>query len=468
MAYESLLKSWGEPGVEWRDGWAFKKDEPLPAEWGNFLIDNLITDVQHLIDLTNEIDPDNDGTVANADKVDGLDASQLGGFNYVTTGQPTASTVAETWFHPDSNLLRIWDGSAWEAQPTVRRYSNYASPRDEYYTTHESPYPHTQRYNGKIELIEEITFGDFEDSFSPVAESRGDVDVDFWNPWSGDTTKFVRDRSGAITGDFSGKLSASSERVSVSTTHEYGIEQYFEFDTKIELDTLSINDTTEYVIYNSSGGEMARIVFHDGAGNVELVGNATTEIMESWSPATVYNFRFEWDFAADSFDLTIDGTTTTTHSMATSSSKFAKCEFITDTVSSGDARSIWVDNLTQGPHTSGNAVVTIDRPEFISLWSFFEFTKTESGGNVLVDVENSVDDSVLISDYVAGEDISQDVVTSVTPQLRVNLVRNSYTDTPTFTDFDVQWTLKAEDNGKWISESANRAKNSAFVANVLL
>lgn len=468
MAYQSLLKSWGDPGVEWNTGWAFKKDEPLPAEWGNYLIDNLITDVQHLIDLTNTIDPDNDGTVVNADQVDGLDASQLGGFNYVTTSQPTASTVAETWFHPDSNLLQIWDGGNWKAQPTVRKYSNFPAPRDEYYTSHESPYPHTQQYDGKIELIEEIAFADFEESFNPLAESRGTADVDFWNPWAGDTSNFTRDRSGAITGDFSGKLLSENDRLSVSTTHEYGIEQYFEFDTKIELDTLSINDTVEYVVTNGSGTEIARIIFHDGAGNVEVVGANRTEILGSWSPGSVYTFLLEWDFANDQFDLAVNGGTSTTHAMKNTSSSFAKFEAINDTVSSADTRSIWIDGLTQGPHMSGSALVQIDRPEFISMWSSFDFTEALNGGNVVVDVENSADDSVLVSDYVATEDISQDVVPSVTPQLRVNLSRNSYTDTPTFTDFDVWWTLEAEDTGKWVSASADRAKNSAYVANVLL
>lgn len=52
--YSSSLKTWGATGSEYPDGYSYVAgDQPVDA-WDNFVTDNLITDVQHLISLTND------------------------------------------------------------------------------------------------------------------------------------------------------------------------------------------------------------------------------------------------------------------------------------------------------------------------------------------------------------------------------------------------------------------------------
>ena len=70
MAYTSKLKEWGavaEERSEFPDGYRYTKENPPVTHYDNFLVHNLIEDVQHLVDLTNAIDPDNDGQVADAE-----------------------------------------------------------------------------------------------------------------------------------------------------------------------------------------------------------------------------------------------------------------------------------------------------------------------------------------------------------------------------------------------------------------
>jgi hypothetical protein len=472
MAYTSNLKKWGASGderTEYPDGYSYKKDHPPITDYDNFVIHNVIEDLQHLIDVLNTIDAAEDGTVPNAETVQGLEPSQLGGFNYVQTDRATASSTGETWFHTSSNLLRIWNGSEWGTQPVVRKYSNNPAPADEYETTHESPYPHTQRYNGHIELIEALTFADFEDGFQPSVESRGDdVNLDRWSQWTGDTTKFTRDRAGAIYDTFSGKLVADNNVNSVSTVHEYGIKQYFEFTVKLGRDTLSINDTTEFTAFNDNNSQIAKITFHDGAGNVEITGATTEELMAGWSAGNAYTFLFEWDFANDTFDISINGGTPTTHNMRNASSKFAKFETTNSTTSSQELRAVYIDELTQGPHMSGEAVLNFTQPEFISQWGHAVFNALDNGGSVSVNLENENDGTLLVGDYIPEINLSESISPSINPQLRIYFTRDDYTDTPEFDGFDIQWTLDGDREGEWIAEKAESAKRSALVANLII
>ena len=52
--YNTDLKSWGSNGSEYPDGYKYGPGKPPVDVWDNFLVSNLIDDVQHLIGLTNE------------------------------------------------------------------------------------------------------------------------------------------------------------------------------------------------------------------------------------------------------------------------------------------------------------------------------------------------------------------------------------------------------------------------------
>lgn len=60
MSYSSNLKSWGATGSEYPDGYSYVEGEPPVDEYDNFIMHNLIEDVQHTINEVNNIDVSGD------------------------------------------------------------------------------------------------------------------------------------------------------------------------------------------------------------------------------------------------------------------------------------------------------------------------------------------------------------------------------------------------------------------------
>lgn len=51
--YTSNLKTWGDTGEEFPNGYSYAKDEPPVDVWDNFVNYNLIEDTTHLVSVTN-------------------------------------------------------------------------------------------------------------------------------------------------------------------------------------------------------------------------------------------------------------------------------------------------------------------------------------------------------------------------------------------------------------------------------
>lgn len=67
-SYNTNLKTWGSTGQEYPDSYNYVEGEQPVDAWDNFLTSNLITDIDHLIDVTNNELIARDGTVSmNAD-----------------------------------------------------------------------------------------------------------------------------------------------------------------------------------------------------------------------------------------------------------------------------------------------------------------------------------------------------------------------------------------------------------------
>lgn len=54
MSYETELKSWGATGSEYPDNYNYEEGEQPIDEWDNFFAYNVIEDIEHLIEVTNE------------------------------------------------------------------------------------------------------------------------------------------------------------------------------------------------------------------------------------------------------------------------------------------------------------------------------------------------------------------------------------------------------------------------------
>lgn len=52
--YQTQLKDWGVSGAEYPDSYNYEDNKPPVDAWDNFLMDNIITDIQHLLTLTNK------------------------------------------------------------------------------------------------------------------------------------------------------------------------------------------------------------------------------------------------------------------------------------------------------------------------------------------------------------------------------------------------------------------------------
>lgn len=52
--YTTKLKSWGSSGREFPDGYSYEEGEQPVDDWDNFITHNIISDLEHIIDLTND------------------------------------------------------------------------------------------------------------------------------------------------------------------------------------------------------------------------------------------------------------------------------------------------------------------------------------------------------------------------------------------------------------------------------
>ncbi|WP_200531638.1 hypothetical protein [Halorubrum sp. LN27] len=427
MAYETLLKSWGDPGVEWKDGWAFVKDEPLPAEWANFLFDNLIKDVTHTIDHLNTLDPENDGTVVNADKVDGLDAEQLGGFKFAQPETPGNYTEAVSWYKTTSNLLYISDGEKFEAQPAVgyQKYESFAATGAK--IAHE-PVPRTElNDNGHIKLIDEVVVADFNNGVGP--------NDDAWE-WT---------TAPALVGS-EGHVESSANAASAVLSREAPVAQNIEARLRVDTDTANINDAAHLRLEGPSGTRWFEVTFNDGGGNVTLHDNS--ELFASWTPDSNYDFVFDVDYDAGTFTLFVNGVEElTAYPMENTVSGTSEITFTSDTSSSGYARSLYIDNIHEGAREYGEAVVSFpEADERIVSWDIVRFDRNEDGESVLVDVLDE-DGSVLVSGIDNHGDISAAVPADSNPDIRVRLARTNVSNQPSLNSFYRRWTMPPGDTG---------------------
>jgi hypothetical protein len=92
--YTSILKSWGDIGTVYPDGYSHVSGEPPVDGWENFFKYNVISDLDSLIDTTNSRIETGKGTSAN---------------------KPTTPEQSHLYYSTDTNSLEYWDSesSSW-------------------------------------------------------------------------------------------------------------------------------------------------------------------------------------------------------------------------------------------------------------------------------------------------------------------------------------------------------------------
>lgn len=429
-SYSTLLNDWGDAGTEPVAGWNWAKDEPVPAEWQNWVFDNIIKDIKHLVDITEA----NGGLkVADADKVDGKDADELGGFDYVQTGEPGSNASGSTWFNDVTDLLYVGDASTYEPVAELNKWSATNFTESWATVTHESPTPRTELNAGSLRLIPETVVSDFEDGTAP--------ETDDWT-YTGDTGNLSAQGTTVLTGSQSGELVAASVDTSVTLAHDNYVAQDVEFKVQIENDTANASDFTEIQFWNDDGTtKLGYIKFNDGAGNVVWSDTSSdTELQGSWTLGTTYDFEVDPDFANGQADVTLDGSTTTVPLATSTALGFTSVVFRNNTSNAAVTRSLFLDDVRTGARETGEVVVSFDAPVgTIESWNALRWDETLDSETITVDVEDSADDSTLIAGVSDYEDLSG-IGTGVTPQFRFKLSRASTANNPTVDSVEESWT----------------------------
>ena len=88
--YTTLLKTWGDTGSEYPDGYSYLECEQPVDAWDNYLIYNVVDDLQHLLDLTN-------------DRVE-TDKGLAG-------GEPASPEASHLYHDTDNGRLSFWDAA---------------------------------------------------------------------------------------------------------------------------------------------------------------------------------------------------------------------------------------------------------------------------------------------------------------------------------------------------------------------
>jgi len=198
---------------------------------------------------------------------------------------------------------------------------------------------------------EDLIISNFED---------GDITTqsEDWGGWKGDTSKLSTQQNTVINGSFSGEFESSGEFVSISTERNSGTTDNAEITINIGSDVLNSDDFFRLSVEAASGSTLLQLDFIDGNGSIEEVNGGT--VRSSWDAGTDYTIEFIWDFPNDQADIIINGTNEGTYSFNSSESDFAAFALDNRTSSSGNTRSVFIDDVLIPDGTFGFSGIHTD------------------------------------------------------------------------------------------------------------
>ncbi|UBF22291.1 putative tail fiber protein [Halorubrum virus HRTV-11] len=444
MAYQSKVKTYGAPAderAERPDSWRWKQNEPPVAEYLNDLNYNVIEDIKHLVALTNAIDPDNDGMVANADKLDGKHAEELGGFKYVQTETPDTPAVGNSWFKDTNGLILVGDGEKYQPQPEVG-YSETEDFTEQGYKVLHETVPRTMVDDaGSIRLINELAVVNFD-------EAKINPNLKTWE-WT-DSSGLTAQNTTVISGTHSGEYSVAGTLDAITLKREAPIIQDFETTFQVGSDTGNISDYSELIVKAQDGTLIGGVRFNDGNGSLVVLDDARSpieNIQSAWSVGQNYSFEWDWDFGNSQYDLYMNGALVGTYPVPTGVSDFGEFTVRQDNSSSGATRSVFIDDLHTGAREYGEAVITLPVPDSrIESWDIIRIMRTSANESVVVDVEDSTG-TTLLADVHSEDDLSAFVSASENFQLRAKFSRTNTANNPSLDGVYRRWTMRPGDHG---------------------
>lgn len=182
----------------------------------------------------------------------------------------------------------------------------------------------------------------------PVVDGFEDGDIAIsaadWSGWTGDTASFSAQQSTVLAGSRSGELEAVDANVSAIAARDSATTSALTLSVQANA-LAGPNDFFGVLVRDGSGTRLFYIVFND-AGSIDVLGGST--IRSSWSTDTAYTIEFDFDFASNEADISINGTVEGTFAFENAASDWTDVEVRNATTNNSTTRSVVVDDVVEG------------------------------------------------------------------------------------------------------------------------
>jgi hypothetical protein len=284
--------------------------------------------------------------------------------------------------------------------------------------------------NGKASLVSGVALQDgLEDGSSELNfESNSNISIDTNGEINGSNSLRINSSNQVViqNNDLSGQLDSDGQK--------------FRFKTKIDNQGSNSSDNVTFQLQDSSGNAITNIRFFPG-GNIEELESSTV-LKNSWSANTIYEFVITYDFTNQSYDITLNGTTTSGIAFPVSSSNIDGLKLVNLTDNAGITRNAFLDDYTfTGDGTASNGTVTQK-----------QFTFTDSTGTAFTPSKVGIFADVDTSG--SGESVS------------FELVNSSGTTVKTFQESDLNQLISVSVSNNTFSVEANLTGNGSSTPEV--
>lgn len=337
-----------------------------------------------------------------------------GGVNYVRNTEPDSPKEGETWYTPDTAVLRVYAdegaGLDWHPVPPVQTEEEAVTFGESDVSTSTTD---TERVNGGFQLKSPAS-GFFPDDFEDGVGAG----------WAGDTGSLSTTTNPALSQSQSGQLTGSSGTYKAVNYDTANKTESIALRFNRQTDSGASGDKTTIKVYDS-GFELVEIRLTVNPNDIQVQGNK----IGTWSAGDTYNLRLDFDFTNDQFDVILDGTNEGTFNLGDSTSHYDSIEVACDARNSSTDNILVFDD-TSVDTQSGDVLTWWETgvPLDIRAWDLVTYHVDPDGETVEVDVEDG-NGNVLFSNIGQNFDIST-VDTSRDVRLRFRLSRSDTTNEP--------------------------------------
>jgi len=228
------------------------------------------------------------------------------------------------------------------------------------------------------------------------------------NGWTGDTGSFTASNTNALSGSYSGRLTAAADSAKEVDSPDFGQTSYTT-TFKVKVESFQ-NRQIQIVPYTDSGTRLGIFELSD-SGNINWYnGNGFVDTNNDFSSGTEYTFELDYSFSSDEVELFKDGSSLGTYDLENSASSMQYIKLDNSNIGGSSSRSVWIDDLgyivpNQPPQLNSSSISP--DPPLIS--------QSVSYGAEVSDPDGSVDYTNLTLEYGGSTFVSDEQRTGTTP-----------------------------------------------------